>query len=107
MASSRLVADRAAAAMTPTREALLEPRTTLIERLYTIFASDVVLEAEVEELVRAIEAESAAPLRAVLERLLRMLDLGYDPKGPDLAYVREEARALAANPPAATEEEGE
>ena len=81
------------------------PRAALVERLYDIFASDVVLEAEVEEVVAAIEAQARAEALDVEAIAHKAAQIGftYGALGRDFEYVYKnvndmlaEARAILA-----------
>ena len=80
-------------------------RAALVERLYDIFASDVVLEAEVEEVVAAIEAQARAEALDVEAIAHKAAQIGftYGALGRDFEYVYKnvndmlaEARAILA-----------
>ena len=97
--------------MTPTEKALLEPRTAAGKEAVTRYWHLVDLREE----VAAIEAESAAPLRAALLWALNDDTPDEKPEGMSTGewdgikarYRENVAKAealLAANPPAATEE---
>jgi len=99
--------------MTPAGRALLEPRTAAGRALLALMP-DMMTEDEAESFILAIEAESAAPLRAALSEaeladLINREGLRWRVLLPNMSKERWIAariiEALAANPPAATEEE--